>query len=99
MGFAVDNAIPLLDHRAPEGLGQVTLPGPWRPEKERVLPLRDEAPGGDLPLRRAVDARIGPARLPAIPIRLRFLECLEAEATKRRLLRFTAGRQTTCPRR
>ena len=41
----------------------------------------------DLPLRRAVDARIGPARLPAIQIRLRLLERLEAQASERRLLR------------
>ena len=41
----------------------------------------------DLPLRRAVDARVGPARLPAIQIRLRFLEALEALPFQRRLLR------------
>ena len=42
---------------------------------------------GDLPLRRAVDARVGPARLPAIQVRLRLLERLEAESSQRRLLR------------
>ena len=42
---------------------------------------------GDLALRRAVDARVGPARLPAIEIRLRRLERLEAQAVQRRLLR------------
>ena len=41
----------------------------------------------DLPLRRAVDARIGPARLPAIQVRLRLLERLEAESSQRRFLR------------
>ena len=35
---------------------------------------------GDLALRRAVDARVGPARLPAIEVRLRLLERLEAQA-------------------
>ena len=42
---------------------------------------------GDLALRRAVDARIGPARFPAIQVRLRRLERLEAQALQRRLLR------------
>ena len=42
---------------------------------------------GDLSLRRAVDARVGPARLPAIQVRLRLLERLEAESSQRRLLR------------
>ena len=42
---------------------------------------------GDLALRRAVDARIGPVRLPAVQVRLRRLERLEAQALQRRLLR------------
>ena len=42
---------------------------------------------GDLALRRAVDARVGPARFPAIEIRLRLLERLEAQPLQRRLLR------------
>ena len=42
---------------------------------------------GDLPLRRAVDARVGPVRFPAIQIRLRRLDRLEAQALQRRLLR------------
>jgi hypothetical protein len=46
--FAIDDAIPLLDHRAPDGLGQMTLPRPWWAEKERVFPLRDEAAGRQL---------------------------------------------------
>src|SRR4051812_33453540 len=41
----------------------------------------------DLALRRAVDARVGPARLPLIEIRLRRVETLEALALQRRLLR------------
>ena len=47
---------------------------------------------GDLALRRAVDARISPARLPAIQIRLRRLERLEAQPVQRRLLRVTDAR-------
>jgi hypothetical protein len=35
---------------------------------------------GDLPLCRAVDARVGPARLPPIQVRLRLIERLEAQA-------------------
>src|SRR6185312_8207308 len=42
---------------------------------------------GDLPLRRAVDARIGPVGLPAIEVGLCLIERLEAEAAERRLLR------------
>ena len=42
---------------------------------------------GDLALGRAVDARVGPVRLPAIEIGLRLLERLEALAVQRRLLR------------
>ena len=48
MGLAVDDAIALLDHGAADGLGQMTLSRPWWPEKERVLPLRDEAARGEL---------------------------------------------------
>jgi hypothetical protein len=40
----------------------------------------------DLPLRRAVDPRIGPARLPPIQVCLRRLETLEAESSQRCLL-------------
>ena len=46
--FAIDDAISLLDHRAPDGLGQVILPRPWWAEKECVFPLRDEAAGRQL---------------------------------------------------
>jgi len=41
----------------------------------------------DLPFRRAVDARVGPAGFPAIQVRLCGLERLEAQALQRRLLR------------
>jgi hypothetical protein len=39
----------------------------------------------DLALGRAVDARVGPARLPAIQVRLRLVDGLEAQAAQRRL--------------
>ena len=42
---------------------------------------------GDLALGRAMDAGVGPARLPAVEIRLRRLERLEAQPLQRRLLR------------
>ena len=47
--------------------------------------------GGDLALGRTVDARIGPAPLPAVQIRLGIVEPLEAEAAQRRLLRVADG--------
>ena len=43
--------------------------------------------GGDLALGRSVDARIGPAPLPAVQIRLGFVEALEAQAAQWRFLR------------
>ena len=54
-----------------------------RPERRLLLGKHH----GDLPLRRAVDARVGPARFPAIQVRLRLVERLEAQAFQRRLLR------------
>ena len=48
--------------------------------------------GGDLTLGRAVDPRVGPVRLPAIEIRLRLLEALEALPVQRRLLRVADAR-------
>ena len=47
---------------------------------------------GDLTLRRAVDAGVGPVRLPPIEIRLRGFERLEAEPFQRRLLRVADAR-------
>ena len=47
--------------------------------------------GGDLPLGRAVNARIGPALLPAVQIRLAVVEALEAESAQRRLLGVADG--------
>ena len=45
-----------------------------------------------LALRGAVEARVGPALLPAIEVRLRRVECLEAQAFERRLLRMADAR-------
>jgi len=56
-----------------------------RPERRPFLGKHH----GDLAFRRAVDARIGPVCLPAIQVRLRGLERLEAQALQRRLLRVT----------
>ena len=47
--------------------------------------------GGDLALGGAVDARIGPAPLPAVQIRLGLVEALEAEAAQRRFLGMADG--------
>ena len=47
---------------------------------------------GHLPLRRPVNARIRPARFPAIQICLGLLERLEAEAAQRRFLRPSGAR-------
>ena len=48
--------------------------------------------GSDLALGRAVDAGVRPVRLPAIEIRLRLLQALEALAVERRLLRVADAR-------
>src|ERR1700674_951146 len=45
MGFTRDDSIALLEYRAADGLGQMTLPRPWWAEKERVFPLRNEPAG------------------------------------------------------
>ena len=39
VGLAIDDAVALLDRGAADGLGEMALPRPWRPEKERVFPL------------------------------------------------------------
>ena len=59
-----------------------------RPERRPLLGKHR----GDLALGRAVDARVGPAILPAIEIGLRGLERLEAQALERRLLRVADAR-------
>src|SRR5262249_9421466 len=48
VGLAVEDAMALLDDGDADGLRQVTLPGPGPAEEEPVLPLRDEAAGGEL---------------------------------------------------
>lgn len=47
---------------------------------------------GDLPLRGAMDPRVSPARLPAIQVRLRRLEALEAQSSQRCFLRVADAR-------
>jgi hypothetical protein len=53
-----------------------------RPERRPFLRKHHR----DLALRRAVDARIGPVPLPAIQVRLRGVDGLEAQPLQRRLL-------------
>ena len=60
-------------------------------EREEGGPLLGEH-GGDLALRGAVDARIGPARLPAVEIHLGRVQGLEPEPLERRGLRVADGR-------
>ena len=55
VGFAVDDAVALLDRGAADGLSQMALAGTWRPEQERVLALGDETGGGELEDEGAVD--------------------------------------------
>ena len=80
-GFDFDAAIEV--HRA---FAVAVIPKRFERERtERGLLLGKHH--GDLPLRRAVDARVRPARFPAIQIRLRLVETLEAQSFERRLLR------------
>ena len=53
--FAVDDAVPLLDGGASDGLCEMALAGPGRSEEESVFALGDEAGGGELEDERAVD--------------------------------------------
>src|SRR5204862_1412818 len=48
VSLAVDDAIALLDRGASDGLGEMTLARTGWPQKERILPLRDEARRGEL---------------------------------------------------
>jgi hypothetical protein len=48
VGLAIDDAVPLLDHRSADRLGEMALPRAWWSEKERVLASRDETAGGEL---------------------------------------------------
>ena len=80
-GLDFDAAIEM--HRA---LAEAVVPKRFerqRPERRAFLGKHL----GDLAFGRAVDPRVGPVRLPAIEIRLRGLERLEAQAFERRLLR------------
>src|SRR3989441_1339207 len=69
----------------------VVAKGLQRQREEMRLLLGEH--GGDLALGGSVDAGVGPARLPAIEIRLSLpVEPLEAQALERRLLRVPDGR-------
>ena len=70
---------------------------------EAVVPKRLDGQGPEhrpflgkhrshLPLRGAVDARVGPVRLPAIQMGLRLLQALEAQSVQRRALRVANAR-------
>ena len=48
VGFAVDDAVALLDRGAADGLSQVALPRAGRADEQSVLALGDEAGGGEL---------------------------------------------------
>ena len=48
VGFAIDDAIALLDGGAANRLGEMAFAGARRPEEERVFALLDEARGGEL---------------------------------------------------
>ena len=54
VGFAIEDAIALLDRGAADGLGEMTFAGARRAEKERVFALRDEAAGGQVVDQRAI---------------------------------------------
>ena len=54
VGLAVGDAVPLLNDRVADGLGEMTLAGTRRPEEECVLPLGDEARGRQLEDERAI---------------------------------------------
>ena len=48
VGFAIDDAVALLDRGAADGLRQMAFAGAGRAEEERVLALADEAGGREL---------------------------------------------------
>jgi len=54
VGFAIEDAVALMDHGATDGLGKMALARAGWPEKERVLALRDEAAGRQLVDDRAI---------------------------------------------
>ena len=55
VGFAVDDAVALLDRGVADGLSDVTLAGPGRPDQQSVLALGDEAGGCEVEDEGAVD--------------------------------------------
>ena len=55
VGFAVDDAVALLDRGAADGLSQMTLARTGRADQQSVLALGDEAGGGELEDEGAVD--------------------------------------------
>ena len=55
VGFAVDDAVALLDRGAADGLGNVALARTGRADQEGVFALGDETRGGELEDERAVD--------------------------------------------
>ena len=55
VGFAVEDAVSLLDGGASDGLSNVTLAGPGRPDQQGVLALGDEAGGCEVEDEGAVD--------------------------------------------
>ena len=71
----------------PEAVVPKRLDGQW-PEHRPFLGKHRS----HLPLRGAVDARVGPVRLPAIQMGLRLLQALEAQSVQRRALRVANAR-------
>ena len=71
VGFAVHDAIALLDGGPSDGLGEMALARAGRPEKQRVLVLGYKAGGGEfvdegsihLPVEFKIKARQGPVRI------------------------------------
>src|SRR5206468_12786322 len=54
VGLTIDDGIALVDSRAAEGLGEMTLARAWRAEQEHVFALPDEARSRELVDQRAV---------------------------------------------
>ena len=76
-----------MDGAPPEAVVPKRLDGQW-PEHRPFLGKHRS----HLPLRGAVDARVGPVRLPAIQMGVRLLQALEAQSVQRRALRMANAR-------